>query len=71
MVGVAELQYFTGQERAALALAEEVTHLAEPGRHEWDNGSLSDEQASAISWLAIVMNAWNRIAVRIHYLVAP
>jgi AhpD family alkylhydroperoxidase len=66
-----ESQYFTGQERAALALAEEVTHLAEPGRHEWDNGSLSDEQVSAISWLAIVMNAWNRIAVRSHYSVAP
>ncbi len=43
----------------------------EPGRHEWDNGSLSDEQVSAVTWLAIVMNAWNRIAVRSHYPVGP
>ena len=66
-----ESQYFTDQERAALALAEEVTQPMEPGRHEWDNGALSDEQVSAVTWLAIVMNAWNRIAVRSHYPVAP
>ncbi|MCD2118256.1 MULTISPECIES: carboxymuconolactone decarboxylase family protein [Rhodococcus] len=65
-----ESQYFTDQERAALALAEEVTRPMEPGRHEWDNGALSDEQVSAVTWLAIVMNAWNRIAVRSHYPVA-
>lgn len=66
-----ESQYFTEQERAALALAEDVTHPMEPGGHELDNGSLSDEQVSAITWLTIVMNAWNRIAVRSHYPVAP
>lgn len=66
-----ESQYFTDQEQAALALAEEVTRLSVPERHEWDNGSLNDEQVSAVSWLAIVMNAWNRIAVRSHYPVAP
>ena len=66
-----ESQYFTEQEQAALALAEEVTRLSVPERHEWDNGSLNDEQVSAISWLAIVMNAWNRIAIRSHYPVAP
>ncbi|QXF80131.1 carboxymuconolactone decarboxylase family protein [Rhodococcus pyridinivorans] len=65
-----ESQYFTDQERAALALAEEVTRPMEPGRHEWDNGALSDEQVSAVTWLAIVMNARNRIAVRSHYPVA-
>jgi len=66
-----ESQYFSDQERAALALAEEVTHPMEPARHIWDDGSLTDEQVSAVSWLAIVMNAWNRIAVRSHYSVAP
>lgn len=66
-----ESQYFTEQEQAALALAEEVTRLPVPERREWDNGSLSDEQVSAISWLAIVMNALNRIAIRSHYPVAP
>ncbi|MCG2623676.1 carboxymuconolactone decarboxylase family protein [Arthrobacter sp. I2-34] len=66
-----ESQYFTEQEQSALALAEEVTRLSVPERGEWDNGSLNDEQVSAISWLAIAMNAWNRIAVRSHYPVAP
>lgn len=66
-----ESQYFSDQERAALALAEEITHISAPGRHAWDDGVLSDEQVAAISRLAIVMNAWNRIAVRSHYPVAP
>lgn len=66
-----ESQYFTEQEQAALALAEDVTRLPHPDRREWDNGSLTDEQVSAISWLAIVMNTWNRIAIRSHYPVAP
>lgn len=66
-----ESQYFTDQERAALALAEDVTQLSVPENQEWDNGSLNDDQVSAISWLAIVMNAWNRIAIRSHYPVAP
>lgn len=66
-----ESQYFTDQEQAALALAEEVTELPVPEPRQWDNDSLTEEQISAISWLAIVMNAWNRIAVRSHYPVAP
>ena len=66
-----ESQYFSPQERAALALAEEVTRLSVPEDTSWDDGSLSPEQVSAVSWLAIVMNAWNRIAVRSHYPVRP
>lgn len=66
-----ESQYFTAQERAALALAEQVTALSEPARRPWDDGSLSPEQVSAIGWLAIVMNAWNRVAVTSHYPVGP
>ena len=66
-----ESQYFTEQEQAALALAEDVTRLPVPDRRAWDNGSLTDEQVSAISWLAIVMNTWNRIAIRSHYPVGP
>lgn len=66
-----ESQYFTAQERSALALAEQVTRMSVPERRDWDDGSLSDEQVSAITWLAIVMNSWNRIAVRSHYPVAP
>lgn len=64
-------QYFSEIERAALALAETVTRLPVPDPREWDNNVLSAEQVSAISWLAIAMNAWTRIAVRSHYPVAP
>jgi len=66
-----ESQYFSAQERAALGLAEEVTKMAVPERTDWDDGSLTPEQISAISWLAIVTGVWNRVAVRSHYPVAP
>lgn len=66
-----ESQYFNDQERAALGLAEEVTRLSVPPRDDWDTGALTDEQVSAVSWLAIAMNAWNRIAIRSHYPVKP
>ena len=66
-----ESQYFTPQEQAALALAEDVTNLPVPERSDRDLSSLTDEQFSAITWLAIVMNSWNRIAVRSHYPVGP
>jgi AhpD family alkylhydroperoxidase len=66
-----ESQYFTDQERAALALAEQVTTLRVPERRTWDDGSLTEEQASAVAWLATIMNAWNRIAITSHYPVAP
>lgn len=66
-----ESQYFSAQERAALALAEDVTRLPIEDSRRWADGSLSDEQVSAITWLAITMNAWNRVAIRSHYPVSP
>lgn len=65
-----ESQYFSPEERAALALAEDVTLQAQGPRPEREEGVLSPEQQSAVSWLAILMNAWNRIAVQSHYPVA-
>jgi AhpD family alkylhydroperoxidase len=44
-----ETQFFSEQERAALALA----------------------QVSAVTWLAIVMNAWNRVAITSRHPVGP
>ncbi|MFD3811182.1 carboxymuconolactone decarboxylase family protein [Rhodococcus sp. NPDC058639] len=66
-----ESQYFTSQERAALALAEQVTRLSVPDAHAWDDGSLTPAQASAVGWLAVVMNAWNRVAITSGYPVGP
>ena len=66
-----ESQYFTDQEQAALALAEQTTRLRVPAPAIPHAESLTEEQASAITWLAIVMNSWNRIAVCSHYPVGP
>lgn len=66
-----ESQSFSPLETAALGLAEEVTRLSVPTRTDWDTGALSDEQVSAVSWLALVMGAWNRVAIRSGYRVAP
>jgi len=62
-----ETQFFSEQERAALALAEAVTLVADG--HVPDDIYASvvktpfDAELSAVTWLAIVMNAWNRIAI--------
>lgn len=66
-----ESQYFSEQEQAALAIAEQVTGLDVPARRSWEAGSLTDEQQSAVMWLAISINTWNRIAIMSHYPVAP
>lgn len=66
-----ESQYFTDAEKAALALAEEVTELPVPVTGADADQVLSPEQVSAVTWLAIVMNAWNRVAVTSHYPVGP
>lgn len=66
-----ESQYFSETERAALALAEEVNELSGMSGADEANDVLSGAQVSAISWLAIVMGAWNRVAIRSGYRVAP
>ncbi|GAB3694519.1 carboxymuconolactone decarboxylase family protein [Corynebacterium nasicanis] len=66
-----ESQYFDEVEQAALELAEDVTLLEDEADQDKERGPLSDEQVSALSWLTITMNAWNRIAVRSHYPVRP
>lgn len=62
-----ESQYFSDAEQSALALAEQITAIAAPPRHSGAAGSLTPEQVSAVSWLAIVMNSWNRVAIASHY----
>ena len=70
-----ETSYFSGAERAALALAEAVTRLVDrPVPHEVKQAAvdaLGAEGAAATVWIAIAMNAWNRIAVAGRYPVGP
>jgi AhpD family alkylhydroperoxidase len=58
---------FTDAERAALALAESVTTL--PSHREQDSDyaearqHLTDDQLSAVAWVALTINAFNRISI--------
>jgi AhpD family alkylhydroperoxidase len=58
---------FDEMERAALALAESVTNLPDARTRALEDGyareHLTAEQYSAVSWLAITMNAFNRVSI--------
>ncbi|BBL75589.1 carboxymuconolactone decarboxylase family protein [Methylomagnum ishizawai] len=66
-----ETRYFTEKERAALSLVEAVTLIADgqvpESVYEQAAATLSKEEISAIEWLSIVINAWNRIAISSRY----
>ncbi|MGG7462841.1 carboxymuconolactone decarboxylase family protein [Plantibacter sp. YIM 135347] len=62
-----ESQYFTPQEQAGLALAEDVTGLPRRTQETLYDDVLTADERSALTWLAILMNAWNRIAIQSHY----
>ncbi|MET3812240.1 carboxymuconolactone decarboxylase family protein [Arthrobacter sp. UYEF3] len=58
---------FTEKERAALTLAEAITGISDVVAREREGGHarkhLSDAEFSAVSWLAITMNAFNRVSI--------
>ncbi|TNB77077.1 carboxymuconolactone decarboxylase family protein [Arthrobacter sp. BB-1] len=62
---------FTEKERAALALTESITEL--PGNSEQEHEEayarehLTEEEFSVVSWLAITMNAFNRVSITSHH----
>lgn len=70
-----ETAYFSAKERAALELVEAITLIAEgqvPNAvYEHAAANLSRVEISAIEWLAVVINAWNRIAISSRYPVEP
>lgn len=70
-----DADYFTPTEKAALAVTEAVTLIADQqaGRslHHDATDALSAEQHAAVRWLAIIINAFNRVAITSHYEVAP
>jgi AhpD family alkylhydroperoxidase len=66
-----ETSYFSPKERAALALVEAIT-LVSDGQvadavYEQAEKTLSPSEISAIEWLSVVINAWNRIAISSRY----
>lgn len=66
-----ETALFTDKERAALALAEAVTvlpdHLPREHEEEYARERLTVEEYSVVSWLAITMNAFNRVSITSHH----
>lgn len=64
-----ETAYFSPEEQAALAIAEEITNISD--RTDTDTSDVSPEQAAALRWVAIAINAFNRIAISSHYAVKP
>lgn len=70
-----EAGYFTEKERAALALVEAVTLIADgqvpESVYEEVTTTLSKEEIAAIEWLSIATNTWNRIAISSRTPVEP
>ncbi|AXI89973.1 carboxymuconolactone decarboxylase family protein [Actinospica acidiphila] len=61
-----ETEVFTPAERAALALAEATTNLQDSARGSAAaaaRADLTDEQISAVLWVAISINAFNRVSI--------
>ncbi|MCP1428272.1 AhpD family alkylhydroperoxidase [Microbacterium foliorum] len=71
LAGWWESQYFSAEEQAALQIAESVTIIGDPGRLADRgvaiDGVLTEKQIAAVTWLAVVINSWNRIAISSHY----
>ena len=70
-----DTEVFADHERAALAVAESVTVLPDAGTRELEQANarehLTEEQYSAVSWLAIAMNAYNRVSITSQHPVRP
>lgn len=68
-----ETTYFDEVERDALALAERVTAISGSRAAEKlePATALTRPQAAAITWVSIVINSFNRIAITSHYSITP
>ncbi|MGN8130138.1 carboxymuconolactone decarboxylase family protein [Arthrobacter sp. RC1.1 241] len=66
-----ETALFTEKERAALALVESITELPEQQARDHAEAlareCLTAEEFSAVSWLAVTMNAFNRVSITSHH----
>jgi AhpD family alkylhydroperoxidase len=70
-----DVDLFSPTEQAALALAETITVLPEHHDRERERSrarkELTADQFSAVSWIAITMNAFNRISIISGHPVRP
>ncbi|WP_048771348.1 carboxymuconolactone decarboxylase family protein [Rhodococcus ruber] len=66
---------FTEQEQAALTLAESITELPDSRAQDRDytfaRARLTEDQLSAIAWVAVAMNTFNRVSIVSRHPVRP
>ena len=66
---------FSERERAALELSEAFTYIHEGGIpddvYDRVGGVLSEDEYTAVSWLSVSINAFNRVAIAGRYPVPP
>jgi AhpD family alkylhydroperoxidase len=62
-----ETSFFSERERAALALAEEITRISDHGVSEevWVQAEkqFDHNQLAALIWAIVAINSWNRLAI--------
>lgn len=70
-----DTEVFTPAERAALALAEATTDLSDPAAqdaaYEAARDAFDDDQLAALIWVAIAINALNRVSILSKHPVRP
>lgn len=70
-----DTELFTPRERAALALAEATTSPADAALQEdayrEARQALTDDEISAVVWIAITINAFNRVSIMSKHPVRP
>jgi AhpD family alkylhydroperoxidase len=68
-------ELFTAREQAALALAESVTLLGDrqvaDSAYSFAREHLSTDETAAVAWIALTMNAFNRLSIFSHHPVRP
>jgi alkylhydroperoxidase family enzyme len=61
-----ETPFFTDRERAALAWAEQVTHIGEGVSDELYAATLqhfNEREIADLTWVVVAINSWNRISI--------
>jgi AhpD family alkylhydroperoxidase len=70
-----ETEYFSDKERSSLELIEAITLISDgqvpDSVYEQAAANLSKDEITAVEWLSVVINAWNRIAISSRYSVKP
>jgi len=63
-----DTEYFTPEERDALAIAESTTQISDRlSRRDEELVTLNDDQIAAVEWVTITINAFNRVAISSHF----